>query len=184
VNPITVWQAAVRDKLLALEAAQPPPQVRVTRPNVTDRLVEVWDGAAWVITDYDSGERSLLQQTSIPWPDGTQVVRLRRSGRTVSLHIQGAFSQALELALQNVLTPGFAPPANMFFEVNRSTGDEPSRLVIYGRYHLEWYKEATGGSGSSGIGVWLTDEGIPTSLPGAPIGLARPDGKEPEHETW
>jgi hypothetical protein len=85
VNPITVWQAAVRDKLLALEAAQPPPpppQVRVTRPNIDDRLVEAWNGTSWSVVDYDSGWRNISSTLLNGWGGD---LRVRRSSGTIDL---------------------------------------------------------------------------------------------------
>jgi hypothetical protein len=43
----------------ALAMAIDQAQVRVRRPNGDDRVVEVWNGSAWSVVDYDSGWRNI-----------------------------------------------------------------------------------------------------------------------------
>jgi hypothetical protein len=72
---LTKWQAEVLASLKALESKPPPavvPQIRVTRPNIDDRLVEVWNGTGWSVTAYDSGWRQVSS-----WPAGGPVTGLQ-----------------------------------------------------------------------------------------------------------
>jgi hypothetical protein len=69
---------------------------RTSRPNQSDRLVEFWDGTAWIAVHYDSGWRLLsswdtsgavtgmaLAAGAVPKPAAAGWVRLRRIGTTV-----------------------------------------------------------------------------------------------------
>lgn len=167
VNPLTVWQAAVRDKLRALEAAQPPPpppQVRVTRPNIDDRLVEVWNGTGWSVTDYDSGIRDIRVGPS--WPEGLIAARLRRAHGTVSLYLRGAFPQSLNVWMVGVFPSGFLMANPRTFVVDRDVGDETLRLFVHGP-DLHWHKAASSGSDISDSIEGPCSDAIPTSLPGS-----------------
>jgi hypothetical protein len=57
-----------------------PGKTRTSRPNQSDRLVEVWDGAAWAPTHYDSGWRDV---SSMLLNGFTGVIHCRRVGNVV-----------------------------------------------------------------------------------------------------
>jgi hypothetical protein len=64
--------------------AYPPAQVRATRPNTTDRLVEVWDGTAWIRVHYDSGRRDVTSLAGNLDPANTGKVYVSRMDSTVT----------------------------------------------------------------------------------------------------
>jgi hypothetical protein len=70
---------------------------RVTHPNTTDTLIEVWDdgAGAWVVDNYDSGWRDVSSLLVNGWSASTGYIQLRRIGSTVRLRcsaLKGAAS--------------------------------------------------------------------------------------------
>jgi hypothetical protein len=61
-----------------------PGKARTSRPNASDRLVEVWDGAAWIPTHYDSGWRDVSADLA---NGATGTLFLRRYSST--MHLRG-----------------------------------------------------------------------------------------------
>jgi hypothetical protein len=60
---------------------------RITRPLTDDRLVEVWNGSAWSVVDYQSGVRSVFADPTNGWTG--LAIRIRRSGMIVFAEIWG-----------------------------------------------------------------------------------------------
>lgn len=60
---------------------------RITRPNIDDRLVEVWNGSAWSIVEYDSGVRNIssLIDADFKLSDVVGLARVRRNGQRVTI---------------------------------------------------------------------------------------------------
>jgi hypothetical protein len=82
---------------------------RVTRPNGTDRLVQVWDGAAWVSTHYDSGRRDVTALVGNLDPANTGKMYVSRADATVVWEFHNLLLAAGTgiLTLVAAIPPGF-----------------------------------------------------------------------------
>jgi hypothetical protein len=165
------------------------PETRVTRPNVTDRLVEVWDGAAWIVLDYDSGWRDILSKVHDPEAAPGQTVgamAIRRAGRLVSFRCSMGDAASVFRRRLYALPQGWGALGTTYFSspLDAAEAGTYQAFLAANTIEVQWGKPAGAGSLFSCEISWMLGPGqfqiIPTSLDGAPIGLARPDGKEPE----
>jgi hypothetical protein len=162
----------VRDNLVELNGRE---SVRVTRPNGTDRLVEVWDGDEWVVLDYDSGWRDVL---AIAPAGYLWVFRLRRRLTDVdAFFMEGGTETADSPSFD--LPPGFGIEPGLY-----ATGHFTH---VFGTNHLWAFiageeallrRPTVASFRASGIMRWPTTAQIPQSLPGTAVGLIRPGGPD------
>jgi hypothetical protein len=140
---------------------------RVSRPNGTDRLVEVWDGAAWVPVHYDSGERQIGGLMVNGW---TGLLGLRRVGGFCRLKVQGiADGTAGQYLDPSTLPAGLG--AGLFAIMTYRNGT--TGAITTGRAgRVESAMPAAGQNLSSEL-VYIPDSlAVPTSLPGTLISTA------------
>jgi hypothetical protein len=148
-----------------------PGKTRTSRPNSTARLVEVWDGAAWIPTHYDSGVREVSALLSNGWTAGG--IYMRRTSGIVVINTEALTNPGADKYEFATLPAGFRPPPGVL-----------SRFALYttamgwsrgyvdpltGRATLSGYTAATPLFGEVHMG---TTEGIPTSLPGTLVTTA------------
>jgi hypothetical protein len=162
-------------------AASMPPQVRVTHPNVTDKLVEVWDGTAWHVVSYDSEWRDITATATLAETAVLTGLYIRRTDSIVTLQIILSDSQANPSRL--ILAPnpvGFRPNnrANYFSIPADDSNIFPGvELRLNVRANISYGGPTFSGT-FDGTVMWSTTNGIPTSLPGIPGGMLRPGAPE------
>jgi hypothetical protein len=117
------WAAAVAEAITAIEGRH---EIRSSRPNTTDHLVEVFDGTEWVVVHYDSGWRDVRGLVAAPWTTPA-AVRLRRVDASVFLQ---AWINAPEPTVDTVLVipAGFRPAADQQYMVG--WGEAPHAVVL------------------------------------------------------
>jgi hypothetical protein len=165
-------------------------KTRTSRPNSTDRLVEVYDGAAWVPIHYDSGIRGVgsLVNAALWTADPTiDAPAMNRVGSTV--FFQGAVTSVGAWSGRPVFSAkipqGFRPAGSRraFNPQMTSAGTvfAPGAVVYADEFNdviaLRFGAIATGNEDAAGTKVYLmlryeTADPIPTSLPGTLITTA------------
>jgi hypothetical protein len=159
------WAASVAEAITALQGRH---EVRSTRPNGTDRLIEVFDGTAWVPAHYDSGLRLLPVING--WTTIMPSVTCRRVNLTVTFAFYVNGSEATSDILCNI-PEGF----------REHSGSYPTGLLLGGDALAAVDTTANGAelrlNGVRTSGMWgtlmlMTDPTIPASLPGILDGTA------------
>lgn len=173
------------------------PQTRVTHPNGTDVLVEVWDAShsRWQRTHYDSGPRAVL------CADPAQFGVWRASLRRVDAHVTLQFDAHVDAGTLNgaaarkwvslIDVPlGFQSDWHVFAgAVARYNVDFLDANYYPGRERLSAYspdpdaRSWVAEDKVSGTLTWPTRDPIPTSLPGTPNGAAPNQMLHEEHAT-
>jgi hypothetical protein len=149
-------------------AAPDPFPIRSSRPNSTDRLVEVLDGVAWMSVHYDSGWRDV---TALLQPGWTAThIHMRREGDTVRMRVAG-----------------LAAPGEEFYFISPPEGFRTamSYYIVFGCLTFQVAQEsgylsmvAPGGAKLPAGGSfwyeldWATPDPFPASLPGTTLTTA------------
>lgn len=136
---------------------------RITRPNVDDRLVEQWNGAAWSVVDYDSGWRNMAASLVNGWTaPGANSINLRRVGVDVHLRIGYIGGTAATADLFVALPSGFRSQITCVFS-GITSGNNSAGIVYNGAGNISTsvrtstlYAEI----------IYATSDAVPTSLPG------------------
>lgn len=172
------------------------PQTRVTHPNGTDVLVEVWDASLsrWQRTHYDSGWRTIALSDATLF-QSVPVCRIRRIGDEVRLQVlamvgTGALpskppKHIISLALAEGFTSdGYLPIptgaiAPDMAPLTMATTDSRAQFDILALSGRVW-------AASDRMiinATWPTADAVPTSLPGTPDGAAPNQMLHEEHAT-
>jgi hypothetical protein len=155
-----------------------PSQVRSTRPNVTDHLVELFDGTAWIVGNYDSGWRDITGGLINGWSTAVRVM-VRRVGFTVFFSINGTAASGWTDPDAGPLPEGFRPLPGTKIDVPIARAARMERIEIDAAGHLI-LASADGYDGNAAQMVsWPAGEGIPATLPGdtiTPAPAPPPDG--------
>jgi hypothetical protein len=170
---LTKWQAEVLASLKALENKPPPavvPQIRVTRPNIDDRLVEVWDGSSWHVVSYDSDWRDI--KTLITGRESTLVGRalIRRVDDQVWMNLaigDSELGSSRETFLWNI-PHGFDNDYNFYATGNLDADDTPPIHFRVGAGFMQYGGVRSLNNLHDALLTWPTSAAIPTSLPGGP----------------
>jgi hypothetical protein len=145
--------------------------IRSSRPNSTDRLIEVWDGAAWLVSHYDSGWRDISGGLINGWASAVHVL-VRRVGQTVFFSINGTAASGWTAPEAGPVPQGFQPLQGIKIEVPiaRNTRMERIHIAADGTLVLA---SADGYDGNAAQMIsWSADQGIPQSLPGLTVSTA------------
>jgi hypothetical protein len=140
---------------------------RVTHPNVDDVLAEQWDDAKgrWQTTHYDSGWRYIESLLVNGWTCYGSRVRLRRVNSTIYLvlaDLNGSEATANQFL---TLPSGFVGSQNNFITpVILTNTTAVTHIVSVNNAAVSC---TTRPNTNYGVGVFPTDDAIPTSLPGA-----------------
>jgi hypothetical protein len=141
--------------------------IRTSRPNGTDRLVEVADGDAWVVVHYDSGWRdcqSLLNPDLVV----EEGLKLRRVGSIVyaqcGVSVPAGWVSGSPIA---TLPTGFTPTV-MDLYLPLGYGSSGMNSVLFGGGKWALYTGSQGGYRSNF--AWPTVDGVPSGLPGVAFG--------------
>jgi hypothetical protein len=155
-----------------------PGKTRTSRPNSTDRLVEVWDGAAWIPTHYDSGMRDVTPGTP-PAGWSSLTARMQRIGGTVQCTFQGTTTSAgLGEIIQ--IPAGFRWPtaavgASVIGAIGSAqSGQSVATALAYGSggsAAVSVYRPTATGTMFGSL-TWVPSPLIPTSLPGTTLSTA------------
>jgi hypothetical protein len=143
-----------------------PLQVRSTRPNVTDRLVEVWDGTAWIPVHYDSGWRDITSTLLNGW--GTAVsIRVRRVDAAMQMIVLGTASTGWTAEIAADMPRGFRPQPGDATAISVPIG-RASRME---RIHISATSQlllasADGYDGEPQLITFPVEDLLPTALPG------------------
>jgi len=146
---------------------------RVTHPNTTDTLIEVWDdgAGAWVVDNYDSGWRDIASLASMPGSATLTLLRVRRTLHRVSFAMYWADSQTNPSRVAFLTLPaGFRPPTTSYFSVpyDSNTAGSTMRYLFVGTNGSMEYGGPTQSSGFAGSHSWDAAATLPSSLPGTP----------------
>jgi hypothetical protein len=145
---------------------------RITRPNIDDRLVEVWNGTGWSVVDYHSGWRNLVGSGLIT-NLGTATVSNARLLRTTH-HMTLDFDWVGSVNRVNIDIPvGFRPATTYQYNVYGVINNYPPG-------EDGWWETVGGGvafqviqDGNGAVSINLPAQSvIPTSLPGSLISPA------------
>jgi hypothetical protein len=133
---------------------------RVSRPNGTDRLVEVWDGTAWVPIHYNSGVRDISAMVINPLAGLAGWVQ--RTGDVVTLHL--GLEDVVSGEVVVTLPLGFRPSLDVYLP--RLYNDQPAIAFASGEVRV--YQAGQ---------TWLdatfpAAQQLPTSLPGTMVTIA------------
>jgi hypothetical protein len=148
---------------------------RVSRPNGTDRLVEVWDGSDWVPIHYDSGWRDITGLVT-PGPGTTlNALRVRRSN--ANIEFLASWNQASDAPTAMTCTQPYGFRGSNLVDVNipliQAGGELAGEFyTTNGRDAWEFLPLAGQGVRSYGVIRYHTDDSIPTSLPGTTVTIA------------
>lgn len=141
---------------------------RTTRPNTDDRLVEAWDGTAWVPVFYDSGLRNITSLATNNWGAGTLFVR--RINSTVFLY--GSIRNNIDASPVTSFLPltfatGFqqASSASICAAYNSSTGTTTNTVLGNGS-NYQLFGTRTQSQSYVFELTFSTTQVIPTALPG------------------
>jgi hypothetical protein len=163
-----------------------PGKTRTSRPNSTDRLVEMWDGAAWCVVHYDSGWRDvkvLLTPTALAQVETWSTVRLRRIGDVIHFEFIGNIGTGsiatTDLKMDTITLPqGFWADTSGPIGVAASWYDYYTHVVstsdgnnLPAVMPLSGAQKWQNGS-IRGAVQFLTAQPLPTSLPGTLISTA------------
>jgi hypothetical protein len=160
---------------------------RVTRPNIDDRLVEMWNpnkagGAGWSVVDYDSGWRDIASAIDPDFTSAAGKVLVRRQGDEVTVELRGiaratGSGSTANLSASKVvaLPDGFRSDTYTPVGVCSlegvagllSTGADPASLSI-AVAGLTW----SAGWATWGLAKFPTRQAIPTNLPGTLVSAA------------
>jgi hypothetical protein len=151
-----------------------PGKIRTSRPNSTDRLVEVWDGAAWIPTHYDSGWRNIASLLPQGLFGTVNVARLRRVGGAVTFILRAEIAGgtiAGQAAADLLTLPAGFVPVEYIIRTQTVIDVVPAHFVNSSVREVLVLARTTGTNipGTGGVGgtvIWPTDDPIPTSLPG------------------
>ena len=153
---------------------------RVTHPNTTDTLIEVWDdgAGAWVVSDYDSGWRdvSSLLSNAAKFQTWDKVV-MRRVGAQVQVTVRatvgtGTASGTTAGFTLFTIPTGFVPVEYSSYGYAQTgfSGLAPNLSSIHNMSTLNVL--ALGNVSSNwnnfafGTVTWFTGDTLPSSLPG------------------
>jgi hypothetical protein len=158
-----------------------PGKTRTSRPNVDDRLVEVWDGAKWVPIHYDSGWRMMSSWdaagnvTGAPFGDGW-APRTGTAGGFRLRSMNGALHISIEQVQATAANPNtmFALPSGFGCRYLHRLATTPAAADI-GIVNTVGIGRIGGGSVAVGSVMNISGsaprgtDSIPTSLPGTLI---------------
>jgi hypothetical protein len=141
--------------------------IRSSRPNGADRLVEVWDGTAWVRTHYDTGWRdcaALLHADLTP----LEGLKLRRVGAVVYAQCGVAVPTGWTAGTAMATLPAGFTPNVMDLYLPMSYQSTGSNSILFANGNWGLYANAAVNYKSNF--AWPTNDPIPSSLPGIPFG--------------
>ncbi len=134
---------------------------RVTHPNTTDTLIEVWDdgAGAWVVQHYDSGWRNVSGLLA----SGATAdrARVRRLGDRVEWNFANLATAAGQHTVENIPV-GFRI-SGVYGGCYVPVGASASPIGLTATYH-----ESVGAVTIYGAYSYLTEVTLPASLPGTP----------------
>ena len=142
---------------------------RVTHPNSTDTLIEVWDdgAGAWVVAEYDSGWRDV---SGLLESGASGVLKVRRAGPQVFLASYNLTSTTNGMW---TVPSGFRPSEpgdNKIFPIVKYDGT--AGVVSYGSVGTNKIDMSPAGMKGYAAALftwsWQTLDAIPSSLPGTP----------------
>ena len=142
--------------------------IRITRPNVDDRLVEQWNGTGWSVVDYDSGWRDVTADVTNATVDSGGSLQMSRRGAAVTLRV----GLGLLPAGAGLLSVIYAPPQGWraSYQTVMTTGrrrSDPSLLQDVGIVDGFGVYVPSVPAGSIIFSLYyVTDDPVPTSLPG------------------
>jgi hypothetical protein len=145
--------------------AYPPAQVRATRPNATDRLVEVWDGTAWLPTHYDSGWRDITGGLINGWASAVRVM-VRRIGWAVFFSINGTAASGWTAPEAGPVPEGFRPLVGTEVDVPIARATRMERIHVTAAGTLVLASPDGYDGNAAQMVSWPTDQALPQSLPG------------------
>ena len=145
---------------------------RVTHPNTTDTLIEVWDdgAGAWVVSDYDSGWRdvtSLLTNGWSGWVSDPRA-RIRRIGNVIHFqgHLKGSAATGNDLL---TLPTGWRPGPSLRQPLTATDASNTGFRFVEANGGSDTIKSAVRDALIFVAGSWVTkDTAVPTSLLGTP----------------
>jgi hypothetical protein len=139
-------------------------KTRTSRPNSTDRLLEVWDGAAWVPVYYDSGLREVSAVAQLTAGKAT----IRRIGSVVRVEFEYAVRDA---GIKPWLTEGFQPPVEG--SLTSGVAVNSAAAVPFGPYGNDIIPQAAPAWSSLCAQIaFYTSQPVPYALPGTLISPA------------
>jgi hypothetical protein len=143
-----------------------PGKTRTSRPNSTDRLVEVWDGAAWVPIHYDSGWRN-MQSAFAPVNCTLTYAHLIRVGSLVTLNFALQVTTANQQVTIGALPAGFAPVDNFDVAIVHGEGMYFCSLQVRSGTVSLWKETPIPVNTAWRQNMsWRTAPATPSSLPG------------------
>jgi hypothetical protein len=157
-----------------------PGKTRTSRPNVSDRLLEVWDGAAWIPVHYDSGQRDISSLITNGW---TGRAYIRRIGPMVNLRLDtlvGTAATAMHIIPGASLPAPFRTPVGSpnFVKGLIGTGKNALPTMVISWTYGDGVYVASGSRTGINDETWeylgpaYTVPYVPTSLPGTTVTTA------------
>jgi hypothetical protein len=143
-----------------------PPLTRITHPNTTDTLIEVYDvpEGAWEVSRYWSGWRDITPAAPTGWTSVSDV-RVARTNDIVTVMFSGV-ADSSGLGSLVTLPAGFTgltgAPHSVGNAINYATG-EPCGAVYIDSASLMVYRGA--GTTMNGSVMFLTDDALPGPAP-------------------